>query len=340
VRLDEAIQKRSDNLQVTRFFAAVFVIVAHAYILCTGTNKGDWFVRITDGQVTMGFVAVSIFFFCGGLLIAKSAERTQKAKIFFVARAKKIFPPLFAVTISSMVLGCIITELDFWDYWKNSQTWRYLLNSVLLLQHDLPRVFEHAPYVSTVNGSLWTLPVEFLCYIGCFFAYKISIMKKSRFFWTLPAVILVIVFSGIYGGNVPLLKSMVSPLVFFYAGMLCYVYREYIILKWQYACVCIILLLIASKLHILTYGLYVLFPYILLVFWYNCRPVTRISVLGNFSYGMYLWAYPIQQTFILASGNRMSPISNIILSLPMAIIMGMVTFYAIEKPMDVRSIKH
>lgn len=104
--------------------------------------------------------------------------------------------------------------------------------------------------------------------------------------------------------------------------------------------VCIILLLIASKLHILTYGLYVLFPYILLVFWYNCRPVTRISVLGNFSYGMYLWAYPIQQTFILASGNRMSPISNIIVSLPMAIIMGMVTFYAIEKPMDVRSIKH
>lgn len=141
-------------------------------------------------------------------------------------------------------------------------------------------------------------------------------------------------------GNLPLLKSMVSPLVFFYAGMFCYVYREYIILKWQYACICIILLLIASKLHILTYGLYVLFPYILLVFWYNCRPVTRISVLGNYSYGMYLWAYPIQQTFILASGNKMSPISNIILSLLMAIIMGMVTFYAIEKPMDVRSIKH
>ncbi len=334
MKLKESMSKRSFNLQITRFVAAIFVILAHAYILCTGTNEGDWFIRITKGQITMGYAAVAVFFFCGGLLIAKSVERFEKAAPFFKARVLKIFPPLIFVVFLTIILGSFVTTLSLKEYWENSGTWKYLLNGVLVLQHNLPGVFEHAPYISTVNGALWTLPVEFLCYVGCFIVYKLGMLKKQKFFLTVPAVVLFVVGVNTLGGGIPILQSMVSPCLFFYVGMACYVYREHIVLKWNYAFLAMGLLCLASILGILVEAMYLLFPYILLVFWYSGKQIPDyLADVGNISYGMYLWGYPVQQFLILCFQNKMDPMKNAFLTIPVTILLGVLTFYLTEKPL-------
>ena len=337
VRLNEVIRMKSENLQLTRFFAAIFVIVAHAYVLCTASNAGDWLIRLTNGQLTMGYIAVSVFFFCSGLLIAKSVKRKGKFIPYIKARAIKIFPSLCFTIVLLMIAGGFISELGMRSYWAQKKTWRYLLNCCLILQHDLPGVFTHAPYVSTVNGALWTLPVEFLCYIGCFIFYRAGFMKKRRCLISIPAVVLFVFIIYYLAAENPILLSAVNACFFFYIGMIYYVYRENIVLKWQYACAAGAGLVVSSMVRMAVVGLYLFFPYLLLVLWYGIRQISsRIASLGNYSYGMYLWGFPIQQAVIYLHGNQMSPVRNILLSLPISIMMGALTYYLCEKPLSAK----
>lgn len=337
MRLSEAIGKKSENLQVTRLFAAVFVIVAHACVLCTGTNDGDWMIRLTGGQLTMGHVAVSVFFFCSGLLIAKSAEKAGKFVPYIRARAVKIFPSLCFTILLTVAAGGFLSELGLQAYWTEKKTWMYFLNCALILQHDLPGVFEHAPYVSTVNGGLWTLPVEFACYIGCFLFYRTGFMGKKKFGFTIPVVMVFVLAIYYFAAGNAVFLSALSAGFFFYIGMAYYAFRRSIVLKWQYACVAGLGLLASIVVRLAVWGLYLFFPYLLLFFWYGMRQVhPRISLAGNYSYGMYLWGFLIQQAAIYFYGNQMSPVQNILISLPLSMVMGAATFYLCEKPLSVR----
>lgn len=333
VRLGETITKRSENLQFVRFLAAVFVIVAHAYVLCTGSNAGDWMIRLTGGQLTLGHIAVSVFFFCSGLLIAKSAERTKHFIPYIKARALRIFPSLCFVTVFVMIAGGFGSELGLREYWMQGETWRYLLNCGMILQHNLPGVFENAPYVSTVNGALWTLPVECVCYIGCFLFYCARFMKKRKFSVTIPLVTVFVLLVYYFAADNAVLLSALSACFFFYIGMAYYVYRDCVVLRWQYAVIAGAALGVSVVFRIAVWGLFLCFPYILLVLWYGAPQISpMISAVGNFSYGMYLWGFPIQQAVIYFSGDHMSPAANILASLPLSMILGAVTFYLCEKP--------
>ena len=127
MRLIDAQHIRSSNLQLTKFIAAIMVIISHSFVLCTGSVSGDWIYRISDGQLTMGYVAVSIFFLCGGFLIAKSAERLSTFSSYWKTRALRIFPPLFFTVILCIVIGGLfLTQLPPKQYWTAPQTWRYL----------------------------------------------------------------------------------------------------------------------------------------------------------------------------------------------------------------------
>ena len=66
----------------------------------------------------------------------------------------------------------------------------YLLNSIMILVHNLPGVFCNNINTS-VNGPLWTLPVEFLCYIMCYLAYKMHILSRKIARYTIIPVLVI-----------------------------------------------------------------------------------------------------------------------------------------------------
>ena len=67
-------------------------------------------------------------------------------------------------------------------------------------------------------------------------------------------------------------------------------------------------------------------------FWFAYRlPWHGFNRAGDYSYGMYLWGFPIQQ-MVAHHLPDISPIANAAISVPVAVIFGALSWYLIEKP--------
>ncbi len=332
--LKEVSAGRDNNLDMIRFFAALLVILCHAYPISMGEEHMDLLGRITGGQIHFGNLAVCIFFLYGGFLIAKSAERLQTAGAYFKARILRLFPCLIVVTlVLALVAGPCLTTFSPGEYFSQIGTWKYLLNSVMILIHDLPGVFEGNIYGQTVNGPLWTLPIEFLCYVMCFLVWKMGLMNKKWMKWTALAFSAGYIGMKLMLGSGSLLASALRPAGLFYAGMLYYVYREHIKLRWQAALLCFLALLFFTWRGWLEAVIFVFLPYLLLYIGYGTsRKFSNFSKYGEVSYGIYLCGWPIQQVLCMQFGGRMNPLANFFLALPIAIFCGFLLNKLVEVP--------
>ncbi len=330
--LSDTVGQKSENLHFMRFIAAIMVIISHSFNLSVGHTENEWAILLTDTQLTMGAIAVSIFFLCGGYLISMSMEKAKTASRYFEARLIRLIPPLFFVTLCVTLLGGLLTNLSTIEYYTSVDTWKYLLNSVFVLIHNLPGVFEGNIYNSTVNGALWTLPVEFLCYILCFIAFKLGFMDKKRFPWSIPLVIIGSIGVWIIGGIIPLVREVVRPVLLFYIGMGYWIYRERIRLNVKYMLIAFAGLILLFVFRLGLPAMLLCFPYIMMTLWFGTNQCSsKIGKLGNYSYGIYLWGFPVQQTIVYFFGGQMNPYVNFLIAIPISIILGILTYEISEK---------
>lgn len=327
---------RSNNLQMLRFAAAVMVIMGHSFALSTGVSKGEWFLVITGGKLSMGEFAVSIFFCAGGYLIAKSVSRVHTFRGYFTARVLRIFPLLFLVVLLCMfAVGPLFTSLPWSEYFVDKRFVKYFLNAVLFLQHDLPGVFMNNPYGSTVNGALWTLPVEFLCYIGCFVMYHLKWFHKKLALISVPLVVAgcfgIFALSRITGSEV--LTAVIRPCLLFYIGIMYYIYRDKVVLDFKMAAAGAGAFLLLCVLGFVQAAMVLVFPYLLLYFCFAARQVgERFARLGDLSYGIYLCGFPIQQMLVHQNQGSMNPYVNMVISISVAIALSYLLFRFVEQP--------
>lgn len=332
---------RSNNLQLLRFVAAILVILAHSFSISTGESKGEILLYITHGQLGMGGLAVSVFFCAGGYLIARSMCRVSDMKEFFKARIVRLFPSLFVVVfVCAFIMGPVVSELSVGEYLKNVQVYKYMLNSVLILQHSLPGVFVGNPYVDTVNGSLWTLPVEFLCYVGCFIMWKIHLLERKNILKSIP-IVLVGAIGIYYIINVMEMFTIleaIRPMLLFYMGILFYIMRDVIVFSGKYSVFCVFAIAVSVPLQIFDVVWVICFPYLLLLICFGIRQIPeKFGKLGDVSYGIYLCAFPIQQWFVYMNGGYMNPFLNVLLTIPLSVLGGVLLYNFVEKPIIIWS---
>lgn len=334
MNLEQVSRGRDNNLDLIRFLAALSVILCHAFPLTLGEGVPDPLSSLTDDQLSFGSLAVGIFFLYGGFLICKSMCRLKTAKEYFKARILRIFPLLMVVTaVLTFVIGPILTELPVLEYFKNTETYRYLLNGILILQHNLPGVFVHNIYGQAVNGPLWTLPIEFLCYIMCFVLYKLKFLTQKNMKWA------VILFSAgcigvkIISGRMPALAPMIRPMGLFFAGILYYVYRDKINMRVTWCGAAFIGMIVSMIFGIFPYTVFLFFPYFFFYVGYAVKKkFSNFAKHGEISYGMYLCAWPVQQILCQISDNKMSPYVNFLITVPIAVILGFICCKAVEEP--------
>lgn len=334
--LDNLIEQRSRNLQLIKFIAAMLVIVSHAYPITLGTNETEPLLQLTKGQLSFGGLAVGIFFFSGGFFIAQSVERKHTAKAFFAARCRRIFPALLLTVVLTIFLGGWLTTLSFKEYVTNAGTWKYLLNGIMIPIHDLPGVFEQQPYLPTANGALWTLPVEFACYIGCFIAFRCRLLTVKG-----GAVTGGVVVAGVMGtlflqNHMPGMVTVLRPCLLFGIGMLYWIYRKWIPISGMGSLTASLLFVISLVVGAANVGMYLFLPYALIGAAYLKYQVPeQIAGLGKLSYGIYLCGFPVQQTVCFLSLQKhsldgilpdemisMMPVQNMLLSIPIAWAIG------------------
>lgn len=330
--LSQHLSGRNNNLVFFRFLAACAVLLSHSFPLSVGTKD---FLESSFLKVSFGELAVSFFFVMSGVLIAKSVQRYDRPAAYFKARCLRIFPPLAAVVLACAFLaGPLVTRLQTGAYLAAPGTWKYLLNAVLLPVHNLPGVFEGNPFNTSVNGSLWTLPVEFLCYCFCFAAHKTGILSHTRRYLLFVPIFLTGAVAAYFllnfaGGAI---QAMVRPISLFFVGMGYYVFRDTLRLNKTLAFIMLPLFVSLSAMGFKDAALILLFPYIAVVFTFTVSPLNRFLNGSDLSYGIYLWGFPIQQLVCHYWGLPMPPLVNFALALPAAILLGYLTHRFIEKP--------
>lgn len=289
---------RVNNFDFIRFLAAMAVIYSHSFDLIGAKNLEPLRVYTKD-YISIGTLAVIVFFIISGFLITQSYDKSRSIKQYLLARCLRIFPALIVVTILTVfVFGPIVSTLTLNEYFRNVYTYSYLLNCFCLkLQYELPGVFENVPIKHLVNGALWSLPYEFLFYV---LIIVLALIKSKKI--VLGTFFSIIIFIIIYFIGFQYFTNIVHYFFYFLMGIVFYKYRNYITLKWEYALVFLILLAITLGLpmdkHIKHILVGVLLSYIIFTFAFIQSSLNSFSKYGDFSYGSYIFGWIIQQTII------------------------------------------
>lgn len=151
---------RENNFGAIRLFAALLVIYGHGQDMKGVPTPILWNVPVSG-------IGLDIFFSLSGYLIYDSWLRDPRLGSFLIKRALRIFPALVVCVLACIfVIGTVATALPLRVYFGHHATWQFLLNIVLYLRLYLPGVFTHRLLGGAVDGSLWSLFPEMLCYIA------------------------------------------------------------------------------------------------------------------------------------------------------------------------------
>lgn len=349
---DPLLQRSRNNLDFIRFAAATLVMFSHAYPLGTGSSASEPFILLTGNQITGGSIAVAAFFFLSGFLIAASADRKLYWSQFIKARVLRIYPGfLVAVLLAIFVLGPLLTTLQLAHYWEGVLTSKTLIGIPLLSAgSSLPGVFDNNVYPHAVNGSLWTLGYEMICYVVVLVLGLLRLLKRrpvAIIFFFLIVIRLATLDTYSLWQSPPLSLTLIHLffaseefssgswlLMTFTAGMLFYLNRDLIYLT---ARGCVIALLIGSLCLFLRFGttLWLCTGGAYLLFYLATRQNGRLARFGghgDFSYGIYIYAFPVQQTIVHLFGGTMPPLLNFVLAFPVTLALAFCSWHLIEKP--------
>ncbi|WP_281890041.1 acyltransferase [Paenibacillus sp. YYML68] len=326
---------RNNTFDLIRFFAASIVLLFHACVLSFGTNAShDPLFIFTNGQFHLGKMGVAIFFIVSGFLITQSYEKNNHVLKFFLNRALRIFPALIVLLLLTVfVLGPLVTTLPLRDYMQSPETYTYL-KSVLLhpMYYSLPGVFANTDDAGIVNGSLWTLEFEFLCYILVGILGVIKMLRKE---------IILLFLLGVYWvshspdliGNGYFASPITTELVkYFTVGMLCYLLRYYIIMHRYIAILSVILLVATSSFGHFQFAFTFCGTYLVMFFAFmGNQHLREFSKNGDYSYGLYIYSFPIQQLLVSLHGDRLNFAGLFLLSYPLTLIVAYFSWHLIEK---------
>lgn len=335
VYLSEKMNGMSSNVNMLRFLAAMLVIFCHAFYVSASAE--DPLSLFSKGQTNFGGFAVAIFFFLSGFYVTKSLYKTSTIKEFMWKRCVRIFPQLWTVVfVTVFVLGPLVTQSSLFEYFSNKSTYAYLLNGIFLPIHNLPGVFQANVYDTTVNGPLWTMPVEFVAYCAvaivmflCKYVFKKE--KMQKLFHGICLVCLLAMFVGV---SVVIkndfLITVIRPLVIFFVGVIYCDYAEKIILNQWLAVISLFVLILGCRFDFLNYAMMVCLPYVIVTFMLGWKQTKWKFGIFMISYEMYLFGWPIQQYFVHLFGGQMNPYLNFALTLPIDIILAYLLYKGIE----------
>lgn len=330
VRLGDRLGDRENNFDVLRLVAAWAVLVSHSFALVGDPEPLHQF------GTSLGNVGVLIFFAVSGLLIRRSWELDPSPRDFWVKRALRLLPGLAVVAlVTAFVLGPIVTTARLSTYFSDWETWVYPLRIVAMAPFGagLPEVFDNSLYGGAVNGPLWSLPVEVFAYLLLFVLGVSGLLARRG---AVTAVALAgLAWAGWWSvATVPSLAA-ISVLAAFALGAAAYTWRDRMLLSHSMAAavllVCVVSGLGPTPLRVITWTIGAVY----LSYWfaYAIRPVGRVLTrFGDASYGLYIWAFPVQQTVVLVAGPDVSPWVVIAVSTPIVWALAIASWRLVERP--------
>lgn len=345
-----------NNFDVLRLFWAIAVLFSHCFALPQGGNHREPLAMLTNAQTTFGSLAVDAFFVISGFLIAQSWLRSRGQADYLRKRVLRIYPGfLVAALFCAVIVGPLASDsvAAYLHGFQPRVIGRFVWSVLTLSQLTLPPVFLHLPSQGEVNGSLWTIRYEFWCYLLLAALGALGLLKRRGAVAGLFLLVLLLhtaqewFYPGIGQGNdvfkagllhgreFPLLGNLdrwPRLLAFFLAGTVCYLYRERIPRSPRLALVSVLLLALCLR-----WGLNAMLPlcgtYLLLYAAGSPHHLGKaLTQRADLSYGIYLYAYPVQQLLIQWLGAQINPFVLFALATPTVAALAWLSWKLVEQP--------
>lgn len=302
------LETRDNALNAVRLLLACLVVVGHAYVLGYGQPPP---VAGIHERAVEGFFTIS------GFLIAASRARLAIGP-FLWRRALRIYPGLWgALLVTAVVIAPIGAAIAGDDYsWTDAASYVVSNAAAWFQQWGIGGGPSGVPFPGVWNGSLWTLTYELGCYIG--FGLLVGAVRHRA----APAAV------GVLAVTTSLL--VLDPAVmqvfvvaqgvrlagFFAAGALMFHLRDRVPHSAPWAVtaglVVVSLWLVGARAFIAIAPLAVAY----LLLWLSSTLPTRIGSRNDISYGMYVYAFPVQQLLVVAGfPSLMAPALLVVASL-------------------------
>ncbi len=243
-----------------------------------------------------------------------------------------VIAPIAVVTQGGSAAKLLLSRAPFEYVLENS--------AARIFQPDIGGTPRGVPWFGVWNGSLWTLVWELLCYIAVAGLGVVGLLRRR---WLIPALLaLALYFSAkltpyrvlgeappetwqhIDAATVKLVTDGIAArfAVMFLAGALLYRFRGVIPARWSLVAVSLVIVLAASLLP--NYRVVAAIPlaYAIIVSGALIHN-KRLRLRTDLSYGVYIYAFPMQQLLVICGLAILNPIAFAIIAaiatLPLAI---------------------
>ncbi len=335
----EATKGRPAGFDVLRITLAIAVILWHTVAVCYGLAAEQWFY---GGPLKpLVWLVIPAFFALSGFLVAGSLERNNLPS-FVVLRIIRIFPALTAeVMISAILIGSIFTTLPLSQYFTDPDFFRYFLNTIGDIHFYLPGVFSDLPVPNMVNSQLWTIPHELECYLAISAAALIGLTKRHRLFlFAVLFIIFALALRDVLGGKP---GSPAAPpgrmlVLAFLCGVALFLNRSRIAYSpWLFlasAAGFVVSVLASTRAGEDLAAIFVAYLTVYLgLLNFSTGPIAKVA---DYSYGVYLYGFPVQQTVAQLLPDHRVWYVNFGLSLAATLVFAMASWHLLESKVMAR----
>lgn len=327
-----------------RLLLASLVIVSHTPQLVDGDRSREP-LSLLFPSITFGDFAVDGFFIISGFLITGSYLGSRSISAYLRKRVARIYP---GFVVSSLV--CVILIGPAAGAYFAGGPLRAVASTVahiaLLLPPGMQNVFPGTPY-RVLNGAAWTIQYEFFCYLMIILLGRAGLLRT----W-IPAATISVAFLILMGfapdlvggplNKLPLHKMLIlgdrSAILrlggLFLAGAAFYLAQERVPLTKGLllaSVVCLCLSLSVPSLSYIGMGVFGSYALMAIAALGSGTILARINNRNDISYGVYLYAWPIEKTLIWFG----FPTNLFILGLAtfvLAAAAGAISWFLVEKP--------
>jgi len=335
-----ASNNRPTGFDYLRVVLSIAIIGWHTVLVCYGKELENqlWASPIRP----LIFFLVPSFFALSGFLVAGSLVRND-LPTFLTLRGIRIYPALaIEAVLSAFLLGPIVTALPLNEYFQDSEFRSYLLNVIGYVHYHLPGVFLDNPGGRSVNEQLWTIPYELECYVTLAILALVGLTRHpKKFLGLLCAVTLFILAYQIYYSKFPPASARppgrMTVLAFLFGAAIYFLKDKIPHSKFAFAAAigaCVLIFQFPEANYLAPFPV----AYATIYMGSLNPPKGLVTRLADYSYGLYLYGFPVQQTLAHLLPQAREWYINLPLSVMCALILSAISWHFVEKPiMDRRS---
>lgn len=349
--IEEKYNRKNNIFDYIRIILAFCVIFTHSYPIFFGPTASDPITEKILRTETVGGIAVICFLVLSGFMSTQSIIHSKNSKQFILKRILRIFPSLILMLLLTIFIIAPLGYSGEGPYFSKSVS-DYFFGNVNVFtntRYSIDGVFQNNPYPSAINGSIWTIKHEFMAYIVLMLLSLCSMLKDRKYTLGMTILVMVIYILGVtpvltikklaFIGILNEISQFIKLLMYFLIGTTIYLYKDKIHVSFKGFIMACIILIFGILINITNYVIIFVLPYMLM--YLGTIKISEkkdiLKKIGDFSYGLYIYAFPIQQLIVYYLREKINIFQYIGLSMLITAVVSVITTLIVDN--NVKRIK-